>query len=571
MNNRRFFWLWVSLGFGLYYGLCFYHQAFTHQYIIQDDARQHIVWLQRFSDPQLFPQDLIADYFQSLAPIGYKTLYWLFAKIGIEPLFLAKILPPVLGLLTTIYIYLFSYQILPVASSAFISSLLVNQLIWLNDDLVSATPRAFVYPLLAAFLYYLAQEKIFYCLILMLLAGIFYPHLILIEITVLTIRLLTINKRFIVRFNKSKSHYILWIAGLIITAIALYPVTLNPQDFATTVTSQQMQQMPEFNLGGRTPFFGGSWFNYWFAGNSGLALPIFPTIVWCGLGLPWLLATKLRQNTLITQKIAILQQLTIASFLMFALAHLTLPLLHLPSRFTYHSLRVVLAVASAIVLTVPIDAARNWLARKNLHSWRLRDKIQLTIVTLFALTLIIFPAVPTVFINWFQNWRVGTATEIYQYLARQPKDTLVASISTEVNNIPAFAERSILVGSEFAMAYHPAYYRQIQQRAIALLKAQYSSDLTTVKSFIQEYNVDYLLLHRQAFTPQYLQEKNWLVNNSRSAEIERIIEELSNRKLSPALSKLIPACSVVRSDRLVLLSSDCILARKIYSKSHQTW
>ena len=57
-----------------------------------------------------------------------------------------------------------------------------------------------------------------------------------------------------------------------------------------------------------------------------------------------------------------------------------------------------------------------------------------------------------------------------------------------------------------------------------------------------------------------LREKNWLVNSSWSAETDKIIEELSTGKLSPALAELIPSCSVVSSDRLVLLSSDCILA-----------
>ena len=71
---------------------------------------------------------------------------------------------------------------------------------------------------------------------------------------------------------------------------------------------------------------------------------------------------------------------------------------------------------------------------------------------------------------------------LVKYLAEQPKDMLVASLSEEANNIPAFAQRSILVGREFAMAYHPIYFRQIKRRAVDLLQAQYSPDLKSLQS-----------------------------------------------------------------------------------------
>ena len=52
---------------------------------MQDDARQHVFWMQRFIDSELFPHDLIADYFQSVAPTGYTTLYRIAAALGSIP------------------------------------------------------------------------------------------------------------------------------------------------------------------------------------------------------------------------------------------------------------------------------------------------------------------------------------------------------------------------------------------------------------------------------------------------------------------------------------------------------
>jgi hypothetical protein len=560
LNNHNHrganFWLGISLLGSLYYGLCFYYFVFNQEYIVQDDARQHVVWLQRFIDPDLFSNDLIADYFTGLAPIGFKFIYLLAAKLGFEPIFFAKLLPPVLAFITTIYIYLFTLQTFSIPLAGFISSLLINQLLWLNDDLVSATPRAFIYPLFAAFLYYLSLEYIVPCLILMLLQGLFYPHIVLVEMAIFTFRLIRLRSKLIINLTNQKQPYIWWIAGFIVTAIALYPMSQKPPELATTVTALQMRQMPEFNLGGRSPFFGVGWLKYWFAGSSGLTLPLFPTLVWSGLALPWLLNKQLPITKLVTQKISILTQVVIASLLMFILAHILLPKLHLPSRYTYHTIQFVLAILASIVLTSWLDLGQKWL--KNKQQFNLLEKTKIALVTLFALTTVIFPAIPYVSINWFQDWRVGSATEIYQYLAQQPKDILVASLSTEVNNIPAFSQRSILVGDEFALAYHPAYYNQIKQRTIDLLQAQYSPDLKIVQSFIRQYNVDYLLVDNNAFTPQYLLAKNWLINSSWTEETHQAIAQLKSG-YSPALSELNPSCSVISTKTLNLLKSSCIL------------
>ena len=555
-RNSQSYYLCLSISilFTLYYGLYFYYFVFSQEYIVQDDVRQHIVWLQRFIDPQLFTDDIISQYFYNLAPLGFKSLYIWAAKIGIEPLLLAKLLPPILTLITTIYTYLFVWQILPMPIAGCLSSLFINQLMWLNDDVVSATHRAFIYPLFAAFLYYLARKSIVSCLIMMLLQGLFYPHILLIEMTILTLRLLVIKKALLITITRKKQLYIWWIAGLIVTAIALIPITQKPPELAITVTARQMQQMPEFNFEGRNAFFGGGFFKYWFAGSSGLSLPLFPTIVWLGLGLPWLLNTKLPTVKLITNKINILLQVTVASLIMFCLAHILLPKLHLPSRYTYHTLRFVLAISTGIVVTILLDLVEKYFQKRQ---FSLLEKTKITTIGLFAIAVIIFPAIPYVFTNWFQNWKIGTAPEIYQYLAQQPKDIIIASLSEEANNIPAFSQRSILVGREFSMAYHPTYYAEIEQRTVELLQAQYSLNPNVIYSFIKKYGVDYWLLDSNTFTPEYIAQKDWLVNTW-AYETDRIVEQLEANPYS-MWHKLQSSCSVVSTQSLYLLDSKCIL------------
>jgi len=188
-NFQMFFWLSLSLAFAVHYSILGFQQSLT-QYSIQDDARQHVFWMRRFVDPELFPQDLIADYFQSVAPSGYSTLYQLFATIGIDPVVLSKYLPIVLGLITTAYCFGVCLEILPVPVAGFMATAMLNQNLWIEDDLVSATPRAFIYPLLLAFLYYLLRGSLLPCLVAIALQGLFYPQCVFISSGVLVLQVL---------------------------------------------------------------------------------------------------------------------------------------------------------------------------------------------------------------------------------------------------------------------------------------------------------------------------------------------------------------------------------------------
>jgi hypothetical protein len=577
LNDKR--WFGLSMIFSLYFALVSLHYAFSQEYLIQDDARIHIAWLERFIDPELFPDDFLADYFTYFAPVGFKSIYWLGSKIGIKPLILAKILPSILGLVTAIYAYFLSLEISPKSFTAFLSSLLITQLIWSNDDLISATPRAFVYPLLAAFLYYLAKDKLLLCLATMFIMGLFYPQVLLVETTVLTLRYLGNNylKKISLilgvnrqeargkrqQINRDKNYFFgllnqqfTWlILGLIIAAIALISFYQRSSEWSIVVTASDMHRLPEFNLNGRSYFYGVGWLKFILAGDSGICLPIFPPIVWCGFALPWLLNKPSPTIKLITSKVNLLWQVTIASLLMFLTAHLLLLKIHLPSRYTYHTLRFILAIASAIVITVLLDMGRHWLLSKK--KFKLTEKIAIALVTIFAINVIIFPMIPSILFTWCQNWRIGQSPTIYQYLAQQPKDIMIASLSIDANNIPAFARRSILVGEEFAFAYHPYYYQKIQQRATDLIEAQYSTDKQILLSFIDRYGIDFILLDKTAFTPEYLQTKNWLVYSSWQNVTNNAIKKIKSLK-SFLLPPLIKTCAVVSTPQADLLDAECI-------------
>jgi hypothetical protein len=550
-------WLYLSLLAPLYYGLISAYYSISQDYIVQDDARNHMVWLQRFVDPQLFPNDLIANYYLTVEPIGYKIFYWLMAKVGIQPTLLNTVAPTLLGIIATVYLFLLFLKILPIPAGAFLTTLIFNQQLWLRDDLVSLSPRAFLYPFFAAFLYYLVNKSLLPCLATIALQGLFFPPHMFIEVAILTIRLFYGSERFL-KLSKQKEDYIFWLTGLLVALASLLPFTLTMSEVGPVITAAQMKTMPEYGSLGRLRFFGFNPFQFIFMGNSGLGLPIFPSIIWIGFGLPPLLKFQFPLARFITAELRIVTQIVLASLSLFSLAYLFLLQLFFPNRYTYHSARFVLAIASGIVLTVLLEAGWRWLQRKRQANFQFnaREWLLIRLTAFLAAVVIIVPAIPPLFFVE-QGWVIGEAPEIYRYLANQPKETLIASLADDGTNLPAFAQRSTLVSREFALPYHPNYYNQIKQRIVDLIHIQYGSDLSESRQLMSNYGIDFLLVERNAFNPKYLSTKDWLIQSSFQSVVLEAIARLEQRE-QPALRQFVDSCSVVSTQTLILLETACI-------------
>lgn len=556
------FWFSLSLIVPLYFGLISLHYAFSHDYIVQDDTRIDIVWLQRYIDPQLFPNDLIADYYSTFRPAGFKFFYWIIAKFGVQPVIVAKFLPIILGVVTTIYFFKFSLKIFPVPASAFLSTLILNQNFWLKDDLVSATPRSFLYPLFAAFLYYLSQRSLFPCLMAMALQGLFYPPMLLVEIAILTVGLLGWRKG-LPRLVNDRLSYIFWLSGFIVTLIFIFIFFLEASnELGTFATATQMKAMPEFGLNGRKQYFGVNPISFIFGGASGLRFPLYPPIIWSCIGLPFLLRYRLPLVKSIAGEVKILLQVFLAALGLFCLSHLLFPRLYFPVKYTFYSFRFVMAIAAGIVLIILLDIWQRWL-QKQLQmkaQLNLQQLLQIGLVGLFASAVLIVPAVPSIFLSC-QSWMIGEYPKIYQFLASQPKDTLTASLARETDNLPAFAQRSVLVSREFALPFYPVLYGRMQQRVTDIIQAQYSTDLAVTQEIVQKYGIDFLMIEADFLKPDYLHRQDWLINSSFQDVVLGAIAQLE-QGATPAVAKLTAHCTAFSEKSLILLDAACIIRAK---------
>lgn len=561
LHSHLIFWFALSFTFALSYSFLALKQAFSSPYLIQDDARQHVFWMMRFIDPELFPNDLIANYFQSVAPAGYSFLYKLGTIVGINPFVFSKIIPLFLCLICTYYAFKITLEVLPIPLAGFMTTLVMNQGIWMKDDLVSATPRAFAYPLFLAFLYYvLRQSKIGVCLSIALL-GLFYPHYVFVSLGILCLRLITWEKGKL-SWVKNVSDYGFSGAGFLVGFLILLPYALTSSEYGPALTKAEAMQLREFFPNGRSTFFHVRPQDFWLTGKRSGMFPksLFTPATQCAsLFLPLILAWRRPFPLLkeLTSGIWLIFHLLISSITMFFIAHAVLFKLHLPSRYTGISFRIIVAIGTGIVCTVLIDALFQGLT---VHRFKNSDKINLvkfgislSIISLMLAALVLYPA----FVKGFPlaRYKQGNAIELYEFFQQQPKDILIASVEEEVNQLPSFTQRSILVGREYAIPYQVGYYQQFQQRVFDLITAQYSPNLADVQSLINKYDIDFWMLHRGAFTPEYLANNSWLMQFENTQTALNLIKSGP----LPALAQVMTQCPVFLDQNLIVLDAHCLL------------
>lgn len=320
----------------------------------------------RFVDAELFPKDIIADYFQESAPIGYTKLYQFFALLGIDPILLHKLLPFVLGLIATLYIFRLTLEILPLPFAGFSAAIFLNQSLWTRDDLVSATPAAFAVPFLCCFLYYYIKEKKLQTLFCMGLLGLFYPQCLLLAAGLVGLRLFRFGQRKLY-LSTEKDDYVWILSAGLVTLIVLLPYLIYPSPFGEVITKVEAKKLPVFSSKGWSAFFNPEPMQYWFCGKRSGFIPtdwcrlyrrgfeLLPPQVFLCFLLPVVLQFFKKLSFSLEfypQKGLLIRNFALISLGFFLLAHAVAFKLHLPNRYTEHSFKIIFAVGAAISLAI---------------------------------------------------------------------------------------------------------------------------------------------------------------------------------------------------------------------------
>ncbi len=558
-STERKMWPWFAFAM-LYASGCAFlalRLAFASEYMLADDVREHVFWMFRYVDPRLFPQDPIADYFQSLAPRGYTSLYWLLAQVGIDPLLASKLLPSVLSLIAAGYFFGFAWRFFRSPAVATLTTILFSQAVWLNSDLSSATPRAFFYPLFVAFLYYQVRGLTLGVLVAIALQAICFPPAALLSLGVLALACLRWENGL--ALAKDFRAYLLFAAAFGLILLFLWPWLDSVGAFGPLVTYAEARRMPEFGPDGRVPFFFPSWWGYWVGGNAGIHnLPTRP---------PWLLAALLWPVLrCFPERFPLLKavprgarpvpQIIGAALLLFTIAHLLLFHLYLPNRYTQSAMRILMILLAGGVLLALADAALLWAEERPNKHGPSRGVVTLAALAVLLVAVAGYPLLLPLFPT--NSYIKGADPGLYRFMARQPATIRIASLSDEANNLPTFSHRSIIIGAECAVPFHPGYYLPLRDRGLQIARAQYSADPAVLQKCVRDQQIDFWLLDREAFSRKYWHKSQLL----RQLRLSAPDEDLGVAKgAMPVLERPPPEAVAYEDARFLVLDTRRLFAQ----------
>jgi len=563
--------LYLSLAFALIPALETLILSFERPYTIQDDARQFLFWMQQWRDPELFTKDPIAEYFKSVTPPGYAALHYALDKVGIEPFLANKLLVTPLFLLTAALAYKLAYSVRPIAAVAIAGSWLTCFFLGLIDQsLLSATPRAFAVPLLLWFLLSVSLNSHFQTAASCLLQALFYPTIALVSAGVLILLLFKWKQsERSIEINEKQIRPML--IGIVAIGLGLLPFMLTTSMHGSIITGAEAATLPAFQIGGRSAFFLDGFIETYICGARAGLLPVewgcgeafrqkltvapflaailvvftvsVPTVLWYYTN-----KTVVKKSGILEHRAKLFSLVLISSCAWFITAHVLLFDLHLPSRYTQHALRATMWIASALLFgPLLIAAGRKYLPKL----FRILTLLSASIF--FSLPLIL-SEIP------YANYVSGQHPKLYEHIKQLPKNTLIASLSIEADNIPSFSSRSVLIAREYAIPYSRPYINNLRAATKSMIQAQYGNSPQSIIDFFEQYGPTHLLVDMSSTNAGVLNQEWWYHEYPITAAWAA--KNISSRP--PVLFSLMQECETVSSGSLILASTNCL--RSLSSK-----
>jgi len=490
------------------------YEGFFNPYIINGDVPQHIYWMQQFRDSELFKNDLLTEFAKSIQPWGAVFVYRLFASV-IEPLFLCKILPVVLCAISSVYLFkLLRHLAGPLAGLIGAALFLVMPVF--QGVLAGGTPRAYSYPLIISFLYFLSRRDYFKTAVVLVLQPLFYPSVFFICGLTFFLTLLGDRSAVVLQLQLIKVRWFIVSVVIGISILGAKYILASNSDLGGIVTKQQVENWPELGVNGRYAIIPTSPIHSALMQQTRATLMSFITesplyfasrlvrpdsvhpgqikdllalicpFVFAALTLFVLLESRKGQFRISAELI----YLFIASLVMYVAADWLFLRLWLPARYIQYSIPLIIVMILSIAMMTLIDKLR-----------------PVSVRNICACALLIVLG-----LHFDLNKNVGmddqsANQELFKYMETLPKDALIAAHPATADYIPTFSRRKVFLNYELSQPYVDKYWFAIRARTFEFFDAYYSSDGSEILRFCAKHNIDYLVVDRRHFSPTYLKAK----------------------------------------------------------------
>jgi hypothetical protein len=561
-NDGYRFWLFGTLALALApYVWLLASIGRDMQYLVQDDARHFVVWFRRMLDPALFPDDIMADHFDTITPWIYRLVFWMLGNLGMDPLQAQMyVIAPLTGMLFALACYLFIHHFWPCPAGASLASLfLVNVIGW---PIGLAHDFAFtgVLFLLLAFL----CRRLVTGPLIFAVTGLI-PHAAVVGGA--TMAALIVSKRPPFVSRDSRAWTVLVVAGVCCVAGGLLVVSAAAES-GPTFTVSEARSIPFLTPGGFRAFWGPTFASTYLCNGRAGIVPL------CYEYLPdgWIFAWTLVVVAVLTAGVFAMRSglagrwmasrglpaadprlgevwlaLIAAGTFLYAVAHAVLFRIHMPQRYADYTITLVFAMIVAMALAA--------LLLLLLQAYQLDSQARRRLVRgLCALTAAGIVWMSSNSLRDNTPIVVTAAPNIEAFLRSSPKDTLVAGIVGEINSVPAFGSRSVLGSLELLVPYKRHYYEQMASRMTALGTALYAPDASAFAALTARYGIDYILVERVA-AEEPIALAEWAAYFPEIVPAVRFLESGGD----PFFRARLAECTRASDVRLVLADASCVV------------
>lgn len=489
---RRRWLVWAAALFSAAVGLCAQWPGLASPFVVNDDVRQQLFWMQRWLDPALYPPDLLNEYARLYVSWGVRGLYRLGCLIW-EPLFFGKLVA--VGLFAWLGGLLFRTG---EALRDRTLGLVTLGVYWLTpafmENISGGLARAFAAPLLALFVLALASRSRGMALLALLGQALFIPYILLVSL------------------GTAAAHFLLWRMGVFTSE----PLLRRPADALVAALALALAVGWQSGLAsagyGPLPWAGDVANDPVFAKGGRLELQPQPSILWELVAKPWgtfapfrdlgtpagtaatalllpLLALGARRTDWrpLRAHAAPMACLLLASLALYTAARLLLFKLFVPGRYLEYTTNLAYCLGLALL----IDAAiRPRLARMPRAAG----------AALLGAALLAGAAR-----QYGQElFDYSDGATLYAFARTTPPASRFAGLPQDMDNLLTFGQRNVYVSFELAHPWSAGLWRKLKPRLERIAHVYYSSDPDEVRRFCLEEGVDFLVVDRRRFGHEFM-------------------------------------------------------------------
>lgn len=485
-------WICISLITALLF-IWAHHTVFLNSYILNDDVRQQLFWMQRWLDPELYPQDLLGHYSQLYVPWGVQGLYYLVSSI-IPPLLFSKILPGILYTFMGTLVFFTGRRI-----GGWALGLTCVAAFWFMPFflhyMAGGLARAFAGPLLMFFLYGWVSRSRWLVAIALVAQSLFIPYIFVLCTGAAGLAWLGWKCKITEEPPFLSCMMDLVILGCACGLLLGWHMQMSAAGFGPLPWASEIMNQPEFSALGRFHIIPVPSIFHELIIRPWESLAPFKTsfdklgIFWLCTLIPFIVVFIFKAPWCLWKQHAVpVVCLIVASILLYVSARMVLLKLFLPSRYMEYSVNIGYCFVLGMCLFGMIEQ---------------KGKIP------FCRALVVVSIVA--FLGAFRLSGEGMHDysrdqEICEYLkVNTTKDVLVAGHPYQMDNILTFSQRNVFASYELAHPWNQGYWARLKPRLLELFEAYYAGDVSEVTAFCIRNEIDYIVVDPRFFTKEFIE------------------------------------------------------------------